>query len=150
MTAKEKFGQPIHVADLLPTLAEIVGIHVLDVDGVSQLPALSACQQLLRPPIVMANLGSEALIDWPWKLVKTVPLPIVPKFLRSDTWYLFNIEKDPEELLDLVESEPQMFEELKNKLLAYPRQTVIELDPSQGFDSFGGEITRAPWAEVSK
>ena len=141
--------QPIHIADLLPTLADIVDFDLSDVktDGESQLPALTSLSVQPRTAFIVANIGSEALIDWPYKLVKEVSPPFVPDFFKSEDYYLYNLALDPNETTDIAESEPRVFKTLFAQLQATERFSAVELDLSKGMETMGGEITKPPWAE---
>ena len=142
--------QPMHIADLLPTLAEAAGLDLPQdqLDGISLLRPLLAGAAIDRPPIVVSNLGSDALIDWPWKLVRDASLPIIPDWLRSETFYLFNLEDDEIESNDLSEQFPERFNQMRTRLLSIDRKSAIEF--KVGGDDFGGEVTREPWAESAK
>ena len=94
-------------------------------------------------------MGSEALIDWPWKLIRRASLPVLPDFMKSDSWFLFNLEQDPQEQIDLSDIEEERFNEMREQLLSYPRHKEIELDTDHPWDTFGGEETREPWAEAA-
>ena len=95
----------------------------------------------------MSNIGSEALIHWPWKVVREASLPVTPNFLKSENWYLFNIDSDANESEDLRERHPERFESMRAQLLSIPRQQAVEFNTDQPWDTFGGEETRPPWAE---
>ena len=139
--------QPLHVADLLPTLAEAVGFPVADLDGESQWSSLISGEAKPRRAFIVSNMGSEAMIDWPWKLVKEASLPFVPEFFASETYYLYNLELDPEEIEDLAATQPEVFGRMKKDLQGSVRRNVIELDFSQEAGHFGGGVSRKAWAE---
>ncbi len=143
--------QPVFVADLLPTLSEVAGVPFDEstIDGQSQWHSIATGESRDRKPFLVANFGSQALIDWPWKLVMDVSVPMVPEFLRSTTYSLHHVEADPEERHDLSGQHPKRFEALRAALAAAPRRAGVELDLDQEPDTFGGEITRPPWAEVA-
>jgi arylsulfatase A-like enzyme len=143
--------QPMHIADLLPTLAEIVGLDLVDAEpgfhGESQLRALTSLEAQPRSPFIVANFGSEALIDWPFKLVKEVSLPFVPDLFKSEDYYLYNLALDPYEATDIAGSHPHTFNLMFELLQRMDRVSVVELDFSEGIETSGGEITRPTWAE---
>jgi arylsulfatase A-like enzyme len=145
--SEQLLEQPLHIADLLPTLAEIIGFSLPELDGESQWQSLRLHDPRKRQPMIVANMGSEAMIDWPWKLVKKVSLPFVPKFLASENYYLYNLGLDPGETNDLAQNYPKVFEQMTKDLQSRPRRQVIELDLSQDSGSFGGEVNRNHWAE---
>ena len=139
--------QPVHIADLLPTLAEVIGFPVPPLDGHSQWQSLTSGRQEQRRPLIVANMGSEALIDWPWKLIKDAPLPFVPALFADDDYYLYNLAQDPGETMDKAVARPDVFKRLTRDLQGRARRTAIELDFRRDGASFGGEITRKSWAE---
>ena len=77
------FSQVVHIADMLPTLMDIAGLEVPEVDGRSLKDALLYNRPLKPRPIVVANFDNQALIDWPWKIVREGSLPVVPEFLNQ-------------------------------------------------------------------
>ena len=149
MESHKPLEQVAHIADILPTLTDIAGAGIPAVDGRSIKDALIKNTQLQQRPIVVANFDSEAIIDWPWKVVREGSFPITPEFLKSDTWYLYNIESDPSELDDLKTQFPEKFEQMRSALLTTPRRKSVEFSTDQSWDTFGGEETRPPWAEAA-
>ena len=149
MESSEPLSQAVHIADVLPTLTDIAGLTIDSVDGRSIKAALLGESPLPAKPFVVANFDSEALIDWPWKVVREGSLPVMPDFLKSETWYLHNIETDPRELKDLKEQFPQRFSQMREALLAVPRSKPVQFATDQPWDTFGGEETRPPWAETA-
>ena len=145
--ASEPLSAVVHIADILPTLSDIIGFDIEPVDGRSIKAALVDQVVLEERPIVVSNIGSEALIHWPWKVVREASLPVTPNFLKSENWYLFNIDSDANESEDLRERHPERFESMRAQLLSIPRQQAVEFTTDQPWDTFGGEETRAPWAE---
>jgi len=147
--------QPIFVADLLPTLLAATGFpldarEAADLDGESQLDGLLERDLRPRSAFVVANLGSEAMIDWPWKLVAEASLPFIPDFLKSTSYSLFHLDRDPEEQQDVAQQHPARVAKMKAWLAAQPRREWVVLDLSKGSDSFGGELTREPWVERAR
>lgn len=139
--------QPMHIADILPTIADVVGIPLPELDGESQKTPWLLNTIQPRLPFIVANLGSEALVDWPWKIVREVSLPVIPDFFKTENWYLFDLAKDPGEQDDLAEQHPQRLNSLREKLLSYTRRQAIEMVTDKDWDEFGGKVTREPWAE---
>jgi arylsulfatase A-like enzyme len=124
-------------------------LKIPNVDGRSLKGALLEGSPLEPRPFVVANFGSEAMIDWPWKIVREGSLPITPDFLKSDAWHLYNIESDPGEVVNLREKFPQRFERMRNNLLQIPRRESVQFSTDGSWDTFGGHETRAPWAEAA-
>ena len=145
--SEQLLEQPLHVADLLPTLGEAVGFAVPKLDGESQWQSLTLRKLKQRRPMIVANMGSEAMIDWPWKLVKEVSLPFMPKFFASEDYYLYNLGVDPEETKDLTMTHVEVFERMTKNLQERPRRTVIKLDFGQNMSTFSGKANSRHWAE---
>jgi len=108
---------------------------------------LTLREPVQRSPVIVANMGSEAMIDWPWKLIKEVSLPVVPKLFASEDYYLYDLGLDPEETKDLAQTHPKVFGRMVKDLQGRSRRTVIELNLSEDSGTFGGEVNRKPWAE---
>tara|TARA_B100001057_G_scaffold500230_1_gene614172 strand:+ start:3418 stop:4839 length:1422 start_codon:yes stop_codon:yes gene_type:complete len=147
--AQEALKSVVHVADILPTLGDIVGFATDKVDGQSLKGLLLNGAALQERAIVAANLGSETLIRWPWKVIREASIPVLPEILRSDTWHLYNIEADPAETKDLQSAFPEQFSTMRAELLALPRQNSVPFNTDQPWDTFGGDETRVPWAEAA-
>ncbi len=147
--SKKPFSGVVHIADMLPTLMDIAGLEVPEVDGRSLKGALLENRPLQRNPIVVANFDNQAMIDWPWKIVREGSLPVMPDFLKSETWHLYNIQIDPSELEDLQEQFPKRFEQMRSALLSIPNRKSVEFSLDESWDTFGGEETRMPWAEAA-
>lgn len=149
LESDEPLSEVVHIADLLPTLLDFMELEVPNVDGRSLKGLLLEGSPLKPHPFVVANFGSEAMIDWPWKIVREGSLPITPEWLKSDTWYLYNIESDPSEVVDVQENFPERFERMRSTLLHMPRRESVQFSTDQSWDTFGGEETRAPWADAA-
>ena len=147
--AQEALKSVVHVADILPTLGDIVGFATDKVDGQSLKGLLLNGAALQERAIVAANLGSETLIRWPWKVIREASIPVLPEVLRSDTWHLYNIEADPAETKDLQSAFPEQFSTMRAELLALPRRNSVPFNTDQPWDTFGGDETRVPWAEAA-
>ena len=140
----------VHAADVLPTLADFVGVPITKVDGRSIKDALMHNKPLPERAIVVANFDNEALIEWPWSRPRRI-VAHDPRLSKSGVFgYLYNIESDPGELEDVQTQYPQHFARLRDALLAMPRRRSVEFTTDQAWDTFGGEETRAPWAESAK
>tara|TARA_B100001059_G_C17822231_1_gene579038 strand:+ start:377 stop:1828 length:1452 start_codon:yes stop_codon:yes gene_type:complete len=149
LESDKPLSEVVHIADLLPTLLDFMELEVPNVDGRSLKGVLLEGSPLNPHPFVVANFGSEAMIDWPWKIVREGSLPITPEWLKSDTWYLYNIESDPSEIVDVQENFPERFERMRSNLLHMPRRESVQFSTDQSWDTFGGEETRAPWADAA-
>tara|TARA_Y200000002_G_scaffold383271_1_gene404669 strand:- start:5706 stop:7142 length:1437 start_codon:yes stop_codon:yes gene_type:complete len=140
---------PLHLADVMPTLLDILNIETGAFDGESFRQVLSGETKSRERPIHVAIAGSKAMIDWPWKVVQEASPPIVPTFLQRDSWYLFNLENDEGELNDLGQEAPEILRRMRARLESQPSRNEVVFDMNQPWDTFGGEETREPWAEVT-
>jgi arylsulfatase A-like enzyme len=85
----ESFDAPIYLRDLFPTLCELAGLPVPDVDGVSHVPVLRGEREKLRDFVVGYFRDSQRMIRTErWKLIR---YPLV------DRLQLFDLESDPHE-----------------------------------------------------
>ena len=97
---------PVHVIDVLPTLAEICrapvpktwpGRELRPVSGVSLAPIFAGKPLGQRPPIHLLFAKDRGLRDGDWKLVS----------FRSQPWELYNIAQDRTEQNNLAAKHPQ-------------------------------------------
>ena len=117
----------MHLADILPTLADFAWVSLSTVDGQSLKAVWLSPGEPSRKPLVINSLGSEAMIDWPNKVVRLVSLPVIPEIFKKETWYLFNIETDPGEENDLKDDDSARLGAMRDELLALSRRREIEL-----------------------
>lgn len=111
---KNKFnGTPLHVIDLLPTIAELTGVkypsnfnneRIIPSDGISFLPILKGGEVERKEALYWEWQHGKAIRDGDWKLVA-----------YRDKWTLHDLSKDPVEEVDLSLSHPEKLNELKLK-----------------------------------
>jgi arylsulfatase len=104
---------PLHLIDLLPTLAELIGVEypsnfndevITPVDGISFLPIFSGKEISRKEPLYWEWQHGKAIREGDWKLVS-----------YKDKWTLHNLKDDPVEAIDLSTSEPEKMSDLKAK-----------------------------------
>ena len=107
------FGQHI---DLLPTILDIVGASVkaLDIDGKSLLPLLKG--EVLRDEIFMEQVTQK-------RGVRTKKWKFIHDIMRG-TFELYDLEKDPLETENLIETEKDKAEELQEKMNRWVRENI--------------------------
>ncbi|MEM1297046.1 MAG: sulfatase/phosphatase domain-containing protein, partial [Verrucomicrobiota bacterium] len=97
---------PVHLIDVLPTLADISGSPVPDahpdrelrpVSGVSLRPILEGAELDRAEPIHLQFSSDFGLRDGDWKLVS----------FKSQEWELYNMANDRTELENLAKAEPE-------------------------------------------
>lgn len=98
---------PAHLVDVLPTLAEIVGVPVptswperepAPLAGVSLRPIFDGADALPRPPIHLLFGSDRGMRDGDWKIVS----------FRGQPWELYDIAHDRTELHDLAADHPEI------------------------------------------
>lgn len=122
------FGEPIHIVDMLPTLAHLAGGDPAagkPLDGINVWPALAGDAELPERDLlhnVIAPNGRGAIRSGKWKLVvnilKRVDDGVVlsnPKLAAA----LFDLEKDPYEKVNLAAENPELVQELWDKLKSF-------------------------------
>jgi arylsulfatase len=99
--------QPVHLIDVLPTLAEVgeaslpkswSGRELEPISGISFLSHLKGEQIENRPPIHFLFGSDRGLRDGDWKLVS----------FHSEPWELYDIAKDRTELNDVAAEHPEI------------------------------------------
>lgn len=102
---------PVHLVDVLPTLAEITGAEIPQswpdrelqpVSGVSFAKVLRGEPMGDRPPLYFLFAEDRALRQGPWKLVS----------FKSNPWELYNLGEDRTELHNLADQEPQRLQSM--------------------------------------
>jgi arylsulfatase A len=126
--------------DLFPTLLDITGIPqkpALHIDGRSFYPLLTQDNTWSQGPVFFhfphythATSPGTALIVDDWKLIRFY------NSLEGDGDMLFNLNEDPYELTDLVESHQAMQAKMVMVMEAYLKDTQAELPlPNPDYDS---------------
>lgn len=108
---------PACVMDLLPTVAEIVGLPADAVlqpqDGVSLLPLFTEERSERETPIGFRYEKKRALVSNRYKLVT--------EDISSGEFELYDLANDPKERRDLSGQQPDTFSQLKAQLLAWDK-----------------------------
>jgi arylsulfatase A-like enzyme len=109
--AQQKFEQPMHVVDWMPTLCAVTGAkpkHDLHWDGIDVWPQLTGAASGKERTFYWKHSTGQALRDGDWKL-------IVP---NEGEKQLFNVQEDPSEKQDVANEQPDRVASLFEKLTA--------------------------------
>ncbi len=136
-------SKQITVQDVLPTLADFVGIQLdsnQQLDGGSQSLVFSGETDNETKDFVTVSLDGNAVLRQPWKLV-----------LIDGESELYNLEEDPYEMLNRATEFPEIVADLRDAIDQIPEGEAVNpplFRVMLDMDRFGGEEDRAPWADV--
>ena len=112
-----KVDQPVHVNDILPTVASMIGVPIpsnTKLNGKNVWPSISKGQPFDERPIYWRTDKQMALRKGNWKLVHTGPT------LDEGINELYHISDDPHEKINVVDNNPgiaeTLFEALKQQV----------------------------------
>jgi len=115
--------QPGHVIDLLPTCLDVAGIRFPDEfntktplppEGVSLRPALTD-KPLPERLIFWEHMGNAGVRQGEWKLVRE----------KNKPWELYNLERDPTEMVDLAEQKSRRVAEMEAAYQRWARRANV-------------------------
>lgn len=129
---------PASTMDIFPTVADVLQLPqsalLEPVDGVSLLPLFEKELARRAEPIPFRFRGRGALIGNDLKLVSTS--------IEDGRYELYDLKEDPRESRDIAESQPEAFERMRSRFLAwnesveasergedYPEGKILEDEP---------------------
>ena len=128
------------IMDLAPTILEMAGVshpaptyqgrEVVTMRGRSMLPYLNGSSPSIHPADFIngwETCGRAAVRCGDWKIV------FIPKPKGPEKWQMYNLKKDPGEVFDLAEQDPERLEKMIKMWDQYVLETgVIPLAPALG------------------
>jgi arylsulfatase A-like enzyme len=125
----------VHVVDLYPTVLEAAGVQRPDVyrgrklkpiEGASILATFASAEAPTRSAQYFELGGQRGYLDGDWRLVTRHERG---SSFDDDVWELYDLSKDPNELVNLATQHPDKLEDLKTKWTAAAEQYgVFPLD----------------------
>ena len=102
---------PISLTDLMPTVLDALGVELeTEMYGTSMWPSITGAPSAARDLLIEGTLyrGEQtAIVRWPYKMIyQTNPTATL----------LFDLERDPNELVDLSKLEPELSQQLRDSL----------------------------------
>jgi arylsulfatase len=93
---------PLHIADVLPTVLDLVELPTGNLDGESFLPLRSSTDWKRKGPMYFQYMDNRAIRTEDWTLVEA----------DEAGWELYNTRKDPMEITNLVLTKPELTQQL--------------------------------------
>jgi len=129
LKADTDVDEPLHIVDVLPTLAGLAGAKLDQpkaLDGKNAWPTI-ANGEASPHDFILHNVtpfgGAIRMGDW--KLVHNGHVSAnATKADKKETWELFNIKTDPAEKTDSSQKRPEIFKRLKEKLAQLENEAV--------------------------
>ena len=106
--------QPGHIIDIMATICDVANVEypkilngntITPLSGKSIAPALRGDNQVILRSIFWEHIGNQAVRQGEWKLVAE----------KGEPWELYNLALDRSELNNLIESEIQISNQLKQE-----------------------------------
>lgn len=117
---------PVALLDVAPTVLALAGVAVPpEMRGVSLLP-FAHDEPPPRGPVFIemvkdaTHSDRRAIVDWPWKLQYGI---------TYNEYTLYRLDQDPTEQVNLVDSQPEVFEALRRKLRRWMSEQVEPATP---------------------
>jgi arylsulfatase A len=137
-------NEPTGVVDILPTLSEITGAELPSdrkIDGVSLMPLLKGEFIQREQPLYWFYSPSRPAIvirNGDWNLIADPDLDIPTQNFFEEEWIglvketgfqnfrLYNLKKDPGQETNVASENPEIFEQMKEKMLSLHEEIVDE------------------------
>jgi len=128
-----RIAEPLHIVDLFPTLAGIVGIPVdaahqpRPFDGLDILPVLTNGAKSPHEEILLSCEPSQSSLrvgDWKIVINRQRATRKNPNPANANTVELFNLADDHSEQHNLAESHPEKLAEMQRRLARYQAEAI--------------------------
>lgn len=140
MPNDKKIETRVQLLDIMPTVMDIIDIPLLNkVEGVSLLPLIKGSSQFARDFVFIESIeehfqGNKKVFmkgikgKWRMMVVRDWKIIYIPH-PENDIFELYNLKKDPEEKINLIDVEKEKAEEMKKRILDYLGAQVNEGGP---------------------
>lgn len=115
-----------HIIDIMATIVDYTGVHypnmrngfvVQPMEGISLRPILEGGKLERSKPIIVEHEGNKMLRWGKWKIVQ--------EYTETE-WMLFDMDKDPTEMVDLANDKPEILNTMVNKYYLEAKRTNVE------------------------
>lgn len=126
--------------DIFPTTLDLLGVSVpRQAQGISLVGLMGGNKNALRNEYVICQgvpVGSIAVRTKNWKLIRKLikNRKDSERLTENDfKWQLFNLKKDPHELRDLIETKPDIADDLRKQLELWRDRLIMYKEKDEGF-----------------
>ena len=139
---------PVCTEDWFPTICAIAGVDVADMPGENLTPLFTGVQHDLDRDGVLLEFAREVRPSMPfadetWRAVRTERYKYT--VLGGEPWQLFDLEEDPYEQKNVVETEPAVAGTLHGKLRTRLSETADDYVLEPAFDHPGLNQPASPF-----
>lgn len=152
-----RFDDLVHITDIFQTILELAGAetNMLHSDGFNIWNSINGKEEFKRDTVVY-NLDIDdqspnfhlAVRQGKWKLFWGQPGKLQVNLSQKYVIELYDLEKDPYEELDIVDTNPQKVEELKNLILTLLQEMKVAYQPNRhslAFPRYNEGLIRPGW-----
>lgn len=122
----QRFGDVVHMKDIMPTMLELMGIKTkIKFDGRSLLPLMQGKSRVPEPEMYITECTWMRKHGWrtpEWKLIHALE----PDIHFKPEVELYNLIKDPEENHNVADKEPEVVAMLESRMQAWIKKREKE------------------------
>jgi len=125
MKKKQECKRNVNLIDIYPTLIDLCGLPTKELDGKSLKPLLENCDLPWSPTVTTQDKGNHSIISEKWHY-------IIRK--KGTVEELYDLENDPMEFINLMQSNPEKVELAMKKLKPFLPKSNAEMVPRSNHD----------------